>query len=96
MQIPLRYVRNYPFLRHLPTVLDKDGAVRTPEKGIYSLGMRFEMTRSSSFIDGVGPDADVIANHISIHSREEKWNGNDKLTQTLQVIIIAIYIYGVT
>ncbi len=71
------YVRNYPFLRHLPTILDKDGDVRhnrgvTPEKGIYILGMRFEMTRSSSFIDGVGADANVIANHISMHSLEEK------------------------
>jgi putative flavoprotein involved in K+ transport len=44
----------------------------TPEKGIYILGMRFEMTRSSSFIDGVGADANVIANHISMHSLEEK------------------------
>ena len=64
------YVRTYPFLRNLPNILDKHGDVRhsrgiTPERGIYILGMRFEMTRSSNFIDGVGADAQVIASHIS-------------------------------
>lgn len=65
------YSREYPFLQQsLPSLLDENGDVRqdhgvTPEQGVYVLGMRFEMTRISNFIDGVGADAEVLADQIS-------------------------------
>jgi hypothetical protein len=31
----------------------------------YALGLRFQHTRKSSFIDGVGADADYVARHIA-------------------------------
>ena len=33
----------------------------TPEAGLYVLGLNFQRRRNSSFIDGVGHDAWVIA-----------------------------------
>ncbi|KPK16016.1 MAG: pyridine nucleotide-disulfide oxidoreductase [Myxococcales bacterium SG8_38] len=59
--------RRYPWL-HVP-VLDirgeiiHDGGV-TPAPGVYALGLNFQRTRKSSFIDGVGSDARAIAAHI--------------------------------
>jgi putative flavoprotein involved in K+ transport len=37
----------------------------TPAVGLYALGLNFQRTRKSSFIDGVGDDARVVATHIA-------------------------------
>ncbi len=65
------YRRHHPWLR-LP-VLDARGEVRqrrgvTPFPGAYVLGQRFQHFRSSSFIDGVGRDAEYVADHIVARS----------------------------
>lgn len=64
------YRRQYPWLR-VP-VLDEHGEVVhrggiTPAAGLYVLGLNFQRTRKSSFIDGVGDDARVLADHIQRH-----------------------------
>ena len=61
------YRRAYPWLR-LP-VLTAHGEIThkggiTPEVGLYVLGLNFQRRRNSSFIDGVGDDAGVIAQEI--------------------------------
>jgi putative flavoprotein involved in K+ transport len=61
------YRRQYPWLR-VP-VLDAEGEIRhrrgrTPLAGLYVLGMQFQTRRRSSFIDGVGFDAEEIARAI--------------------------------
>lgn len=58
------FKRLYPWLQ-VP-VLDQQGEIRhrrgrTPFPGLYVLGMQFLTRRRSSFIDGVGRDADEIA-----------------------------------
>ncbi len=60
--------RAYPWLR-VP-VLDARGEIRhtggiTAEAGLYVLGLNFQRRRNSSFIDGVGHDAWVIAHEIA-------------------------------
>ena len=62
------YQRAYPWLR-VP-VFDARGEIRhrggvTPEAGLYVLGQNFQRRRNSSFIDGVGDDARVIAQEIA-------------------------------
>jgi putative flavoprotein involved in K+ transport len=62
------YRRAYPWLR-VP-VMNARGDIMhnggiTPEVGLYVLGMNFQRRRSSSFIDGVGADAWVIAQEIA-------------------------------
>ena len=62
------YRRTYPWL-HLP-VLDARGEIvhnggMTREAGLYVLGLNFQRRRNSSFIDGVGHDAWVIAQEIA-------------------------------
>lgn len=62
------YRRTYPWLR-VP-VLDAHGEIVhrggiTPEFGLYVLGLNFQRRRNSSFIDGVGHDAWVIAQAIA-------------------------------
>lgn len=62
------YRRAYPWL-HVP-VLDPRGEIThergtTPVSGLYVLGLNFQRRRNSSFIDGVGDDARVIAHHIA-------------------------------
>jgi putative flavoprotein involved in K+ transport len=62
------YRRAYPWLR-VP-VFDAHGEIRhnggiTPESGLYVLGLNFQRRRNSSFIDGVGGDAWVIAQQIA-------------------------------
>jgi putative flavoprotein involved in K+ transport len=62
------YRRSYPWL-HVP-VLDVTGEIRhrrgvTPVPGLYVLGQRFQHTRRSNFIDGVGRDATFIAEHLT-------------------------------
>jgi putative flavoprotein involved in K+ transport len=37
----------------------------TPEAGLYVLGLNFQRRRNSSFIDGVGSDARMIAQEIA-------------------------------
>lgn len=62
------YRRDYSWLR-VP-VLDAHGEIRhragiTPASGLYVLGMRFQLRRNSSFLDGVGADAREIADHLA-------------------------------
>jgi putative flavoprotein involved in K+ transport len=62
------FTRRYPWL-HVP-VLGEDGEIRhrrgrTPMPGLYVLGLQFLTRRRSSFIDGVGRDAEEIACVIS-------------------------------
>ena len=62
------YRRAYPWLR-VP-VCDAHGEIMhhggiTPRSGLYVLGLNFQRRRNSSFIDGVGDDARVIADHIA-------------------------------
>ena len=66
------YERKYPWLC-LP-VLDEKGDIRhkkgiTPEPGLVVLGLRFQATKGSNLIDGVGADAEELAEHIA--TREE-------------------------
>jgi len=61
------YRREYPWLR-VP-VLDANGELRhdggvTPQPGLYALGLRFMRRRNSSFLDGVGADAEELAERI--------------------------------
>jgi putative flavoprotein involved in K+ transport len=61
------YRRRYPWLQ-VP-VLDERGEIVhhggiTPAAGLYVLGLNFQRTRKSSFIDGVGNDARILADHI--------------------------------
>jgi putative flavoprotein involved in K+ transport len=61
------YRRDYSWL-HVP-VLDARGEIRhrggvTPAAGLYVLGLRFQLRRNSSFLDGVGADARELADHL--------------------------------
>jgi len=62
------YRRTYPWL-HVPVfdargeIIHSDGI--TPVPGVYVLGLNFQRRRNSSFIDGVGDDARVIARQIA-------------------------------
>ncbi len=62
------FVRRYPWL-HVP-VLDRRGEIAhdrgfTAAPGLLALGLQYQQRRSSSFIDGVGLDARVLADHIA-------------------------------
>jgi putative flavoprotein involved in K+ transport len=62
------YRRAYPWLR-VP-VLDAYGEIAhsggvTDAAGLYVLGMNFQRRRNSSFIDGVGDDARMMAAHLA-------------------------------
>lgn len=62
------YERRYPWL-HVP-VIDADGEIAheqgvTTQPGLYVLGMRFQVSKGSNLIDGVGADAEAIASHLS-------------------------------
>ena len=62
------YRRTYSWLK-LP-LLDARGEVLhhggvTPFAGVYAIGLPFQRTRKSAFIDGVGADARVLARHIA-------------------------------
>jgi putative flavoprotein involved in K+ transport len=66
------YTRRYPWLQ-VP-VLDERGEVRhdggvTPCPGLYVLGLNFLRHRKSSFIDGVGADAEAVAAHLAARMR---------------------------
>lgn len=61
------YERRYPWL-DLP-VLDERGDIRhrrgiTAEPGVVVLGMRFQATKGSNLIDGVGADAEELADYL--------------------------------
>jgi putative flavoprotein involved in K+ transport len=61
------YSRRYPWLK-VP-VLDDRGEIRhhsgiTPSPGLYVLGLRFLRRRKSNFIDGVGQDAEDLADRF--------------------------------
>jgi putative flavoprotein involved in K+ transport len=62
------YRRRYPWLhvpvRNMSGEIIHDGGV-TPAPGLYALGLNFQRTRKSSFIDGVGDDARFVAEHIT-------------------------------
>ncbi|UCH30547.1 MAG: NAD(P)-binding domain-containing protein [Myxococcales bacterium] len=62
------YRRQYPWLRvpvlNIRGEIIHDGGV-TPADGLYALGLNFQRTRKSSFIDGVGNDARALADHIT-------------------------------
>ncbi|WP_207540498.1 NAD(P)-binding domain-containing protein [Sabulicella rubraurantiaca] len=62
--------RDYVWLR-LP-VLDAVGEIHhvggvTPYPGLYVLGLRFLRRRNSNFLDGVGADAEALAQEVSAH-----------------------------
>ncbi len=62
------YRRDYSWLK-LP-LLDTRGELRhhggvTPKPGMYTMGLPFQRTRKSAFIDGVGADARVLAGLIA-------------------------------
>jgi len=62
------YRRRYPWLRvpvlNIRGEIIHDGGL-TPADGLYALGLNFQRTRKSSFIDGVGNDARALAEHIT-------------------------------
>jgi putative flavoprotein involved in K+ transport len=67
------YRRTYPWLK-VP-LLDARGELRhdggvTPCAGVYAIGLPFQRTRKSAFIDGVGADARVLAGHIAARLRQ--------------------------
>lgn len=58
----------YPWLDH--HLLDRKGAIRhdggvMEDPGMYLLGMPFTRRRKSSFLDGVGPDAQFLSAHLA-------------------------------
>jgi putative flavoprotein involved in K+ transport len=62
------YRRSYPWL-HVPA-LDGDGELvqrygATPVPGLYTLGLRFQRTRKSHFVGGVGEDAALLARWLA-------------------------------
>ncbi len=62
------YERKYPWLQ-LP-ILNEQGDIRhqrgiTAEPGVVVLGMRFQATKGSNLIDGVGADAEDLADYIA-------------------------------
>jgi putative flavoprotein involved in K+ transport len=64
--------RSYPWLQVPAVVADGELVHRygvTPVPGLYVLGQRFQRTRRSNFIDGVGADAVGIARHLMSRHR---------------------------
>jgi putative flavoprotein involved in K+ transport len=62
------YRRNYNWLK-VP-VLDSWGEINhlggiTPAAGLYAMGLNFMRRRKSTFIDGVGSDAEELVHHIA-------------------------------
>jgi putative flavoprotein involved in K+ transport len=62
------YRRQYPWL-NVPVLnirgdIIHDGGV-TNAPGLYALGLNFQRTRKSSFIDGVGADARALTAHLT-------------------------------
>ena len=68
------YERLYPWLK-IP-VLDDRGEIPhaggvTPEPGLYVLGMRFQRSKGSNLIDGVGRDAEVLSDLLAERFRNK-------------------------
>jgi putative flavoprotein involved in K+ transport len=68
------YKGSYPWLQ--ADVLDAKGEIiqsrgRTPAPGLYVIGLPFMIRRNSSFIDGVGRDAEEIAQQIAPRAQRE-------------------------
>lgn len=69
------FARSYPWLK-LPVldrcgdIIHRDGVTAMP--GLYAIGLRFLRTRKSSFIDGAGGDAAVIAGRIAQFLRQNR------------------------
>ena len=64
--------RSYPWLYVPGAVADGELAHRygiTPVPGLYVLGQRFQRTRRSTFLDGVGADVVVVTRHLLAHQR---------------------------
>lgn len=64
------YSRSYPWL-DVP-VLDPRGEIRhdagrTPVPGLHVVGMSWQTRRSSTWIDGVGADARIVAHDVADH-----------------------------
>jgi len=67
------YRRAYPWL-HIPGALGADGEIDhrygvTAVPGLYVLGQRFQRTRRSNFLGGVGADALSITHHLLAQPR---------------------------
>jgi putative flavoprotein involved in K+ transport len=66
----------YPWLEeHL---LDRKGQIRhdggvLEQPGMYVLGLPFTRRRKSSFLDGVGPDARELTDHLIAHLHKRAW-----------------------
>jgi len=64
--------RTYPWLQ-LPGIVAEGELVHqygiTPVPGLYGLGQRFQRTRRSNFLDGVGADAVVVTRHLLARHR---------------------------
>ncbi len=59
--------RSYPWLQVPAVRADGELAHRygiTPVPGLYVLGQRFQRTRRSNFLDGVGADARAVTHHL--------------------------------
>ena len=69
------YSRSYEWLR--APVLDENGEIlqvrgRTPAPGLYVIGLQFMIRRNSSFLHGVGRDAEEIAGEIRRKTERRK------------------------
>lgn len=68
------YWRQYPFLQHLPGALNDQGDICHTQgicsqlPGLFVLGMRFQRRKNSNFLDGVGADAEYLAERIAKRS----------------------------
>jgi putative flavoprotein involved in K+ transport len=75
--------RAYPWL-HVPA-LDLDGELDqrygiTRVPGLYVLGQRFQRTRRSNFLDGVGADAVTVTRHLLARASISPWSYLARLT----------------
>lgn len=69
------YERSYPWLK-VP-VVDERGEIChfrgiTPVPGVYVVGMRFQSSKGSNLIDGVGADAEAIAAHLATRTDDRR------------------------
>lgn len=69
------YKRRFPWL-HVP-VLDLRGDIAhengvTAQPGLYVLGMRFQVSKGSNLIDGVGADAEALAEHLATRNNARR------------------------
>lgn len=74
--------RSYPWLR-VP-VLDAHGEIRhdggvVPRPGLYVLGLNFLRRRSSSFLGGVGRDAEELTEHLVRARRRGRGQGRERV-----------------